>query len=276
MSRLVEPRRWPEGRALDAEEEDYFNADDDDESVPVISQWSRGISDSSPLPLSTNLLKRKRRLAIGNSSKGYRPPLRTPKLGALVDYNEEEEEEDGTSIVKPGPSQMITRSSSSRPASPDVTPASPKLSHRQVPPHQSAGSPPKRASKDEDDEDNLLESLVRPKTRSQSPAPTPRPQSPGPGMMVSMASIGLIRPSEKRRRGDDDDDELMERLTKAKKPDVGTQKEKASFSGVGRTKNGDDPPKKIKVKLGTGGLTVASSPLAPTSSKSNAKDGDTG
>jgi protein phosphatase 4 regulatory subunit 3 len=267
--RPVETRRWPEGRALDAEEEDYFNADDDEEFVPIV-QWSRGTGESSPMP--PNMLKRKRRLAIGSSSKGYRPPLRTPILGSLVDYVEDEED-DATSTTKPGSSQTLLRSSGS--PSPEMAPASPKPSHRQVPPHSSTRPPPKRASKD-DDEDNLLEALVRPKTRSQSPAPTPRPQSPGPGMMVSMSSIGPIRPGEKRRRGDDDDDELMERLTKVKKPDVGTQKEKVGFTSAGRTKNGDDPPKKIRVKFGTGSLAVASSPSIPTSSKTSAKDGDTG
>jgi protein phosphatase-4 regulatory subunit 3 len=272
MRRPVETRGWPEGRTLDAEEEDYFNADDEEEYVFVANQWPRSAGESSPMAASNNALKRKRRLAMGSGPKGYRPPLRVPILGSLVDYGDEEEEEEGTiSITKPGPSQTTPRSLGS--PSPEITPASPKPSHRQVYTHSSTGPPPRRVSKDEDDEDNLLESLVRPKTRSQSPAPGPRPQSPGPGLMASMSSIGLIRPGEKRRRGDDDDDELMERLTKAKKPDVGTKKEKAGFGSIGRTKNGDDPPKKIKVKFGTGSLAVASS---PTSSETGAKDGDTG
>jgi protein phosphatase 4 regulatory subunit 3 len=195
-------------------------------------------------------------------------------LGSLVDYGEDEEEDDHTSSnTKPRSSQTSLKSS--RSPSPEMAPASPKPSHRQVPPHSLTGPPPKRALKDEDDEDNLLEALVRPKTRSQSPAPTPRPQSPGPGMMVSMSSIGPKRLGEKRRRGDDDDDELMERLTKVKKPDVGLQKEKAGFGSAGRMKNGDDPPKKIRVKIGTGSIAVASSPSTPSSTTS-AKDGDTG
>lgn len=261
----VETRGWPEGRVLDAEEEDYFNADDDEEFV-LVNQWPRGTGELSPTL--NNALKRKRRAAIGSSTKGYRPPLRTPMLGSLVDYGEDEED-DATSTMKPGPSQTPKSSQLER------TPASPKPSHRQVPQHSSTGPPPRR-TKDEDDEDNLLESLVRPKTRSQSPAPTSRPQSPAPGMMVSLSSIGPIRSGEKRRRGSDDDDELMERLTKAKRPEVGTQKEKAGFSSVGRTKNGDDPPKKIKVKFGIGSLGLASSSSTPTSSKQSAKNGDTG
>jgi protein phosphatase-4 regulatory subunit 3 len=275
ICRPIEPRGWPEGRVLDAEEEDYFNTDDEEEYVFVTNQWPRGAGESSPIPASTNALKRKRRAAIGSGPKGYRPPLRAPMLGSLVDYGDEEEEEEGTiSITKPGSSQTALRSLGS--PSPEITPASPKPSHRQVYTHSSTGPPPRRVSKDEDDEDNLLESLVRPKTRSQSPAPGPRPQSPGPGMMVSMSSIGPIRPGEKRRRGDDDDEELMERLTKAKKPDVGTKKEKAGFGIIGRTKKGDDPPKKIKVKFGTGSLAVASSPTTPTSPETGPKDGDTG
>jgi len=272
----IENRGWPEGRALDMEEEDYFNADDDDEVIPSISQpWSRGPGALSPLPSPSNALKRKRRVAIGSGPKGHRPPLHTPLLGSLVDY-EEDEDEDLLAPPTMKPTSSPTALRSPRSPSPELPPAGPKLSHRQVlpPPHPSSGPPPKRMLKDEDDEDNLLEALVRPKSRSESP--TPRPPSPGPSTMLSMSSAGPLRPSEKRRRGDDGDDELMERLIKAKKPDLGMQKERSGFGGVGRAKNGDDPPKKIKVKFGATSLAVASSPSMPTPSETGVKDGDTG
>ncbi|KAF9464813.1 component of IIS longevity pathway SMK-1-domain-containing protein [Collybia nuda] len=266
----AEARGWPQGRSLDAEEEDYFNADDDDDdSVPIISQArSRGTGALSPLPNTT--LKRKRRIAIGNSPKGYRPPLKTPVLGSLVDYGEEEEEEELLPAFDESSSTKLASSQSShkpsRSPSPEIPPASPKLSHRQIP-TSASGPPPKRPSKEEDEEDNLLESLVRPRSR---------PQSPAPGMMSS--STELMRPSEKRRRvlDDDEDDELLERLSKSKKQDLGAQKDRLNFGGAGRTKNGDDPPKKIKVKFGATSLAVVSAPSAPVPTEAGAKDGDRG
>lgn len=267
VPRPLESRGWPQGRALDAEEEDYFNADDDEDFVPIISQpRSRNSGALSPLPNTT--LKRKRRMAVGSSPTGYRPPLKTPILGSLVDYGEDEEEEEILPAFDEPKKLASSQGSqkSSRSPSPEVPPASPKLSHRQIQ-IPSSGPPPKRQSKDEDDEDNLLESLVRPRSR---------PQSPAPGMMSS--STELMRPSEKRRRAsdDDDEDELLERLSKSKKPDLGTQKDRVSFGGLGRTKNGDDPPKKIKVKFGATSLAVASSPSTPVPSEAGAKDGDRG
>lgn len=162
--------------------------------------------------------------------------------------------------IQPQGLQKPTRS-----PSPEVPPASPKLSHRQVPVASSTGPPPKRTTNGDDDDDNLLEALARSKSR---------PQSPGPGMMASMESL---RPSEKRRRGDDDeDDELMARLRKLKKPDLEAQKERFGFGSIGRPKNGDDPPKKIKVKFGATSLVVASSHSTPVASETGAKDGDRG
>ncbi|KAG5639701.1 hypothetical protein H0H81_005884 [Sphagnurus paluster] len=253
----LDTRRGPPSRE-DEEEEDYFNRDDDDE------QESLGVSrpKATALTVASNILKRKRRMGVGNGPKGHRPPLRTPVF-PLVDYCDDEDEEDGPPppLAKKN-AQVQDQQGSSRSPSPDVPPASPKLAHRQI--LATSGPPPRRGSQDDDDDD-LLEALARSRSR---------PQSPAPGMMSSSESL---RPGEKRRRdNDDDDDELMERLSKAKKPDLGNQKEKFGFGTIGRTKNADDPPKKIQVKLAASSLAVASVPSTPVSSEPGAKDGDTG
>ncbi|KAG6910155.1 hypothetical protein DXG01_012914 [Tephrocybe rancida] len=260
----VDARGWqPPSRALDAEEESYFNADDDDEEdiIPVVSpSWPK----VPPLAIAHSILKRKRRSSIGGHTKGYRPPLRTPVLGSLVDYGEDDDDDDSRKalpLAKDTPPQA--QPSSSRSPSPEI-PASPKLAHRQVPMPTSGPPPPRRVSQEDDDED-LLASLARPRSR---------PQSPAPGLMASLESL---RPSEKRRRLDDEeeDDVLLGRLHKAKKQDLGTQKEKFSFGAFGRTKNVDDPPKKLKLKLGATSL-AAVTPSTPVPSETGAKDGDTG
>ncbi|KAG6813432.1 hypothetical protein H0H92_011129 [Tricholoma furcatifolium] len=254
--------RAPLGRALDAEEESYFNADDDDDDdfVHVVSPaWSK----TSPVnqPISSNLLKRKRRSSIGASTKGYRPPLRTPILGALVDYGDDDEDEPPPSLTSRTFTTQQAQASSSRSPSPEV-PASPKLAHRQVL-SSAPGPPPKRASPENDDDD-LLENIA---LRS-------RPQSPAPGLMASLESFG---PREKRRRVEEDDDYdfVTEHLSKAKKPDLGSVKEKTVFKTAARTKIGDDPPKKIKVKFGSNTLAAVTAP-SPVPSDIGTKDGDTG
>lgn len=286
-------RGWSShSRALDLAEEDYFNADDDEEELlPTISQqWFRGTGATSPLLANNTGMKRKRRIGMSSQTKGYRPLLKTPRLSALVDYDEDEEE--CSSNDQPTPSIQGT-SPKSIPAddTPSSVPTHPNRSPGPQPsptpttnittptPSLSSGPPPKRSPKAEDD-DNLLEALARPRARSQASSPTPG------------ISIGLMRPSEKRRRADDDDDgddELLERLSKSssKKSDPNNQKEAFTI----RPKNGDDPPaaKKIKVKFGAVGLAVASSsptsaaPTVPTrvdgatlSSKAGMKDGDIG
>lgn len=219
---------------------------------------------SSPIPGGPG--KRKRRAAIGTAPKGYRPPLRTPSLGSLVDYDEDEEEAGLNDSVKSALAQGATLSKISLSVTTTTSTTTPKQVFRHV--FSSSGPPPKRAAKEEDDdEDNLLEALVRPRARSQSPAPT-APQ------------VGPIRISEKRRRNEEDDeDELLERLSKAKKQDLG-QKETVVIGAGARAKNGDDPPKKIKLKFSTSSLSVAtvspSPSTTPVPSEPSAKDGDTG
>jgi protein phosphatase-4 regulatory subunit 3 len=237
-------RGWSShGRALDLAEEDYFNADDDEEELlPAIGQqWLRGSGATSPLSANNTGMKRKRRIGMSTQTKGYRPPLRTPRLSALVDYEEDDEEyssndQPATSISGANPRSMPDSN-----RLPGSQPSQTPTTNITTPTSLSPGPQPKY-----EDDDNLLEALARPRVRPPSPAPT------GP-------SIGLMRASEKRRRTDDDD-ELFERLSKSsKKPG---QKETFTI----RPKNGDDPPvaKKIKVKLGAVGLAVASSPSTPT------------
>ncbi|KAJ7591477.1 component of IIS longevity pathway SMK-1-domain-containing protein [Mycena floridula] len=235
-------RGWPvQSRVLDAEEEDYFNADDDDDDfVPSISQlWSRGTGASSPIPM--NPLKRKRRLVVSSAPRSFRLQHKSPVLDQLSDYGEEDEDE-----VKPNGERSVPISStkkaqpkagSSRPDSP----LSPSSSKRELAATDELATLLDEYEGLSDDDDAALQK------RKAEPVPTPQP-----------------RP--KRARGDDDDDELLERLTKSKKPDLGTEKETGIVRG--RTKPGDDPPRKFKMKIGK------SLAAAVTTGKGN--DGDAG
>lgn len=187
-----------------------------------------------------NTLKRRRRGDI--AGRGHKPSLKTPPLRPLVDYGEEDDEEGAESkqMQQEGVAADHTK------LAPSPIPNTVKL----------AGSPPKRVPKEaEDDEDAILESLVR--GRALTPGPKPDPSLSPPS-----ARLG-----EKRRRGDgdDEDDEPLSRLSKQKKQQttaLSTTKQQqqqqrtttvADSLGAGaRQKNGDDPPKKIKVKIGFG------------------------
>ena len=267
-------RGWStHGRASDLAEEDYFNADDDEEELlPTISQqWLRGSGATSPLSTNNTGMKRKRHIGMGNQTKGCRPPLRTPRLSALVDYEEDDEEYPSNDQVAPSIEGVIPKSIPDPNRLPGSQP-SPMPSINITTPTLSPGPLQKY-----DDDDDLSEALARPRIRPQAPAPT-------------NSSIRLMRPSEKRRRtDDDDDDELLERLAKSsKKSDFNNQKEAFTI----RSKNGDDSSaaKKIKVKFGAVGLAVAASPSTPSmpttlatsvdkaapSSEASQKDGEIG
>ena len=261
-------RGWSShGRALDLAEEDYFNADDDEEDLlPTISQqWLRGSGATSPLSANNTGMKRKRRLGMGTQTKGYRPPLRAPRLSALVDYEEDDDEYPSNDQAVPSIQGAIPKPIPDPNRLPGSQP-SPTPSINLTTPTPSLSPGPLQ---NYEDDDNFSELHAQPRIRPQTPAPTG-------------SSLKLMRPSEKRRRTDDDDDELLERLTKSsKKPDPSNQKEVFTI----RPKNGDDPPvsKKIKVKFGAIGLAVAaSSPSMPTtdkaapSSEASRKDGEIG
>jgi protein phosphatase 4 regulatory subunit 3 len=241
-------RGWSShGRALDLAEEDYFNADDDEEELlPTISQqWLRGSGATSPLSANNTGMKRKRRLGMGTQTKGCRPPLRTPQLSALVDYEGDDEEYPSSDQAVPSLQEVTPKPIPDPNRLPGSQP-SPTPSINSMTPTPSFSSGPLQKY----DDDDFSEALLRPRIRPQAPAPT-------------SSSIKLMRPNEKRRRtDDDDDDELLERLAKSsKKPDPNKQKEVFTI----RSKNGDDPPvaKKMKVKFGAIGLAVATSPSMP-------------
>jgi protein phosphatase-4 regulatory subunit 3 len=294
-----------QNRFLETEEEDYFNADDDEEDnvLPSISQQSRVAPPSAPQnALATNMnipagvlspgkmlnanpninsAKRRRRgeVTAGGGGRAHRPPLRSPR--PLVDYAEDEDEA-GADANKMQQDGVV--SSATTPGGGAGGGSSPKLAPSPIPNTAGlvGGSLPRRVpKKDEDDEDAVLEALVRGRT----PAPSGglavgpnRPQSPRP---VLSNPPPMTRLGEKRRRGDgdDDDDELLSRLTRTKKqqvsnsgstPSTASQQQQLNKTGGGPMvvdsvgggggggrKNADDPPKKIKVKIGGFGSALA-------------------
>jgi protein phosphatase-4 regulatory subunit 3 len=252
----VETRAWPvPARHMEAEEEDYFNADDDDDdhNIPSISApLNRG---QGPIP--PNALKRKRRVAISGQQRMYRPlnvsnTLRAPSpppFGSLVDYDEDGEDPSGLKPVE-GDNAM------SPPMRTIEIPSGPKLMHQQLPPS------PRRPVSD-DDEENVLEALARPKV---PPPPPPSGAVPPP---ISMAPL---RPSEKRRRDEEEEEDSfgwLERLRKNKKVDP------AASNLVGRgssPKASEEPPKKLRLKFGSP-KTLESSSSTRTQS---GKDGGNG
>ncbi|KAG6905758.1 hypothetical protein DXG01_000858 [Tephrocybe rancida] len=109
-------------------------------------------------------LNRKRRTSIGGHTKGYRPPLWTPVVGSLVDCGENDDDDDSCKalpLAKDTPPQA--QPSSSRSPSPEI-PASPKLVHCQGLISMSGIPLPRHASQEDDDEDILM-SLARPRSR---------------------------------------------------------------------------------------------------------------
>ena len=252
-------RGWSShGRALDLAEEDYFNADDDEEELlPTISQqWVRGSGATSPLSANNTGMKRKRRIGMGTQTKECRPPLRTPRLSALVDYEEDDEEYPPNDQAVPSILEANPKSIPDPNGLPGTQPSPTPSINISIPTPSLSPGPLQKY-----DDDDLTEALARPRIRPQAPPPT-------------SSSIRLLRPSEKRRRtdDDDDDDELLERLAKtSKKPDPNNQRGAFTI----RSKNGDDPPvaKKIKVKFGAVGLAVASVDKAAPSSEGSQKNG---
>ena len=252
------------GRPIDAEEESYFNADDDDSDQPPPFISSPSLGGRTPSP---NGRGRKRRGALIPSK--FRPQSlvlpRTPALPSLMDYGDEDEDTE----LPPTPALPGFRESdiSLSPSSPGAdVPPSPRLLHRQI---SRPSNIPRRRSIEEDDD--LLESLTRPKLQSLSLPPSDT---------VTLASLSLppIRLGEKRRR-EEEEDELLERLaSRPKRTDVGAQKEDETVSGRAKatSKPGDDPPKRMKVMFRPLSITVPQRQSSLVPSETGAKDGDTG
>lgn len=271
---------------MEAEEEDYFNADDDeDEILPVLTT-------AQAFPRAgANALKRKRARGSSipqrpkSSLLGAITSVRSPSippLGGLVDYGDDD---DLSGLGSPEGTPLSPRSTSLSgllPGSPapqsqgqGVTPG-PRLLQRQIP----SKAPPSTAlSIPEDEEDSLLESLL---SKGEPPSPS-----------LANAGVGPI-PGLKRRR-EEDDDELLALANKSKRQSVGfgsqakAKEEKKDGLGLptGGTgpeaggdgqsgkatvaaKGADEGPKKIKLKLASSAIAT------PTPSSTGAKDGDTG
>ena len=252
-------------RSIDAEEEEYFNGDDDecDAAPPFISS---ALASRAGAGSSLNTFKRRRRVLVP-PSKLPRPQglvlPRTPALPSLLDYGDDDEEITRASPPETSspvtPSRVFSKDSSPTPLSPSIdVPPSPRLVHRQIP---RPSSIPRRRSHEEDDN---LESLLRQKGSTSSPKPNPKPQLPP------------IRLSEKRRRENDDEDEILERLaSKPKRTDLGAQKRGEPVSGRAPAMKPDDPPRRMKVMFRPLGMAVAQSTL-PVPPDPGAKDGDMG
>lgn len=268
--------RWSGQRTVEKAEEDYFLGDDDDEGDFVVSISGQGARGPSGItsPGGTALRRKRPIPPLQNSpslrGSGFQPkvirPVRSP-LDSLSDYSDDDEgvqtdSMEAESAVRELKGHTRQGAFSAKLSSSTTTDALPTLQ-----------PPPRRLSADEE-EDNLLENLVRPKSRPVSPAPTRFNFSPAPNPPPS-PSPSASSSSSKRRRDDDEDEEAsFERL--AKKPDLGIEKQAAQQQTSSTpAKKGDDPPKRIQVKLGAIGKAVASASALKEDAHS-AKDGDTG
>ncbi|KAI6024484.1 component of IIS longevity pathway SMK-1-domain-containing protein [Pisolithus marmoratus] len=249
-------------RAIDAEEENYFNNDDDDSDQPPPFISSSSLGPRSSVALGS--LRRKRRGALVTSKISLRPQNfalpRTPQLSALVDYDDEDED------AERAQDSVVTSPRESPPLSGSDIPPSPRLAHRQI---SRPSNIPRLRSQEEDE--HLLESITRTKvvTTPMSADAGTSPKSP----------LQFPRMGEKRRREDDDEEELLERLaSKPKRVDLGTHKDDDAASGRVKppAKQGDDPPKRIKVMLRPSSIAITQQPSSLVSSEASAKDGDTG
>ncbi|KAL4242339.1 Serine/threonine-protein phosphatase 4 regulatory subunit 3-like protein [Abortiporus biennis] len=274
------PQSFTLAMRREAEENDYFNADDDeDEIVPVLT-FSRTTPTAQGSPNPIGSLKRKRAKASGIPIR--RPPIqRSPQpLGTLLDYDDEGDSGSGDDTKQPSGTLH-------QPTTQDVhglVPSSPRITHRQIPYQQQQGGQGggganrpttisiSSSSSSEDEQDDLLESLV---SKSGPPSPS--------------TVLG-----SKRRRDDDDEETLERLLNKPKRQSIGSTTPGSGVTTIGgggdrkvetvgrvggiSGKNGGEEggggPKKIKLKLASSTPTSNSPSNFPSST--GAKDGDTG
>lgn len=256
----VQSRRPSLPRELEAAEEDYFHADDE-EQTPIVR-----IVDST-LPIG-NALKRKRGRSMG-SGTGFMPgraarpsnvPARpSPALPSLVDYADEDDDAASPSDAESTPSPHPSPSPSPAPESKQVSPV-----------HSTAALPTAKVTNG-------------------------APASGETEDDVHTDTEPRLPPMKRRR--DDEDDESLERLAKSKRPSLDGQgprpsspaspekgpKPGTAASVIAKQKEEGTPgggPKKIKLKFGTAALGVAASAPATTevtpTSEPDSKDADTG
>ena len=238
-------RKWGQGRLLEAEEEDYFNNSDDEETPKTNNAWPP----LSPLG-SVNTLKRKRgkgftSLSAGPPSKQARPmALVKPRpTQSLVDYDEDEDAEtsdrtpssskaEGPAIGKLGltplsPPRQIDWFADTQGLDDSASPA--KSAHSASPSSSGSGSSSGSSSHSRDPISDQLT----------------RPESPP-------------RLGDKRRRSEDEDeDEMLERLVKSKKPSHGAPSPDKEDLKSPSPKPA--APGKMKLKLGATSFSLASS-----------------
>lgn len=274
-------RRWGQGRLLEAEEEDYFNNSDEEETTPTkTSPWSPLISLGS-----VNILKRKRgkgftSISAKPPSKHSRPtPVKPRPIQGLVDYDEDDDSE----------------GSSGASSSKIHEPASEKLLSSLSPPRQIDWFAETQALDDPPLSKNphsASSSSSRQDHNSQhhsafDPSPPPRSIRPDD----SPPRLG-----EKRRRHDEDDeDEMLERLVKSKKPSLGGGLAAAAASSPSSSSVEKEDVKsaslpksaasggKMKLKLGASSFSMASASASTSSPRpggtppeNEKKDADSG
>ena len=220
-------------------------------------------------------LKRKRTTVIRRQQPPHPSAPPSQPLSALVAYDDNDDldsvdaidsvhvpaSEEPPVLSSPSIPRKLSEAASSYFPATDEPPASPRMSHKQIPSKSVS-------SQTGDEQDDLLEQLFN-NSRVSSPSP------------VSGKPPEL---SAKRRR-DEDDEELLERLaTRAKRPSISLNLEKENTDPppiavkVGPMKLAEDGPKKIKLKFGAVGAAVAASPSStePAPSDPGAKEGDNG
>lgn len=268
---------------LDAEEEDYFNADDDEEDpvVPVPRAGPEAIA----LALS-NAPRRKRERAWAGITRQLASLAARPvsPLSSLLDYDDDDD--------LPSPSlAQAPRLGVALGADAAAAPPSPVLQHRQIeilpyePPdgegeaaRERASAPERETELPSDPEDDLLEALV------QNGLLKSAPSTPGKAEPPSEPPEPRLR--DKRRRSDEDEeDSLLERLaSKTRRLSKGGSAPAPAPSLLGlsdtpkgaavvgpKTMEEASAPKRLKLKF-SAARTVGTTP----SSRTGGKGGENG
>ncbi|KZV75083.1 DUF625-domain-containing protein [Peniophora sp. CONT] len=241
----------PARGALDMSEDAYFNADDDDEEGPqtlvrVVAARKRGAD--------------VRGGAAGVRARVPRPQAiaipRTPPIGSLVDYAEEEEGAEDLETSAEAALDAIAEG-----LVPVDVGTSPEPGEDDIPPRP--GSRLSKRAREEDDDDDALDRLAGLKSTS--------PTSPGAGA----GRHSPFRPEKRRRENGSEPDStdfvkgLIAKATSGVKllgKSLEGDKEKEREGAPAKTNTG---PRRIKLKLGPGAQRAAST-------EPGAKDGDTG